>query len=640
MKTHRKNPFLHAAGFTLISLSAASAQWNNAGPDSDWNNPDNWTPVGVPTGINAVVNTNSGNIATISSDVAAIPVDIIAGSGVGNTGRIDQLAGTVATGAGNWLIVGQNGGSGTYNLANPASTGGQYTGMGPSSGNINVGGSLYVGGNAQNTTGTFNMNTSGNVNIPGVLQVGQQAGSVGVLNIDSGTMTTGGWTEIGNFGGNGTLRMSGGALTKGGNDHFIIAANGATGLSIISGGALTVNNEIWVGNGGGSNGTLELSGGSVKGSSWVAIGRENGTGNVNMSGGTWVKDGGGNFIVGASGPGTMNQSGGLVDVQTGITWIGEANNATAAYTLSGTGEFRTTQIVAARDAGTTANINLNGGTLQIGSLNGGGGTANVSFNGTQINASAANNDFITDLDTAAIAGGGLLINADVHDIKTAQVLTGSGGLVKSGSGPLTLNGANTYAGATEITEGSLIIGATGSVASSSSLVLGASTTLDVTAAVGFTVGSGKSVVGTGTIAGDIAFASGATLSPGNSPGTLTFNDDLSLAAGSFTVMEIANLAEMDRLLIAGDFSANGTIQINLIDGYSPAWGATFDLVDVSGATTGTPTLDLSGAALAPGYTWKTDSFMTNGSISVVPEPSAALLGAFGALALIRRRRTA
>jgi len=571
MKT-RHNPFIRAAlsltsacnvrwfgsiaGFSLLGLSGASAQWNGS-VSTDWNTAENWTPAGVPAGINAIINTASGNIATISADVAAVPVDIIVGNGIGTTGRVDHLAGTIATGAGNWLYAGANGGTGTYNLANPSIGGGQYTGMGQSSGSINVGGSLYIGGNAANTNGTFNMNTSGTVAVPGALQVGQQAGAIGVLNIDSGTMTTGGWSEIGNFGGNGTLRMSGGALTKGGADHFIIAANGATGFGIISGGALTVNNEIWVGNGANSVADLQFSGGTITNSSWVAIGRDNGTGNVDMSGGTWTKDGGGNFIIGASGPGTMTQTGGLVDVQTGITWIGEQNNATASYTLSGTGEFRTSQMVVARDGGTTATVNLDGGTLRIGRLNGGGGAESVYFNGTQIIATAPNAAFISDLGTSEIKAGNLLIDSNGHNIASNQSFMGAGGVVKSGAGTLTLNGFRDYTGPTIVNAGKL----------------------DVTT---FAEGNGAYTVADGAALGVRQDFTGETLTIPSL--TLGSDSTLEIDLGNFeTNTTVAPLT-------VTSLTANGPVTLNVRD-QAPAVGA-IPLVAYTGPKLGTGAITL------------------------------------------------
>ena len=63
----------------------------------------------------------------------ATPRDFFVGNAQvtpGAAGRVDQSAGTVSTGGGNWAFVGTRGGTGTYNLAETTTTGGTYTGFG------------------------------------------------------------------------------------------------------------------------------------------------------------------------------------------------------------------------------------------------------------------------------------------------------------------------------------------------------------------------------------------------------------------------------------------------------------------------------------------------------------------------------
>ncbi len=82
---------------------------------------------------------------------------------------------------------------------------------------------------------------------------------------------------------------------------------------------------------------------------------------------------------------------------------------------------------------------------------------------------------------------------------------GSGGVTslnKSGSGTWVLTGANTYAGATTISGGTLKVN--GSTAAGSAVA----------------VNSGGTLAGSGSVNGTVAINSGGTLSPGNSPGTI------------------------------------------------------------------------------------------------------------------------
>jgi len=75
----------------------------------------------------------------------------------------------------------------------------------------------------------------------------------------------------------------------------------------------------------------------------------------------------------------------------------------------------------------------------------------------------------------------------------------------------------------------------------------------------------------------------------------------------------------------------------------PFGGNVYKIVDWSGTVTDNGfTFDFSGAQLAQDQYWDTSSFLTNGTITAVPEPSAVtlLLFSIGAVVVLRRVRLA
>jgi len=235
------------------------------------------------------------------------------------------------------------------------------------------------------------------------------------------------------------------------------------------------------------------------------------------------------------------------------------------------------------------------------------------------------------------------------DKSTSGAISGAISLTKTGSATQTLSGTNTYTGATTVSAGTLLVsGALGNTAvevkTGGKLVnngsLGGTVTTDTT---GIVTGNG-SFAGAATING--------TLSPGNSPGYQSFGGGLVLGSASNSIFEIGGTSRSTLLLtgnsyydaidVTGGLTLDGTINVTWFNGFTAANGNTFNLFNViSGginASNFDVTNDLSLPSLASGLTWDTSTFASNGTITVVPEPRAALLGGLGLLALLRRRR--
>jgi autotransporter-associated beta strand protein len=241
-------------------------------------------------------------------------------------------------------------------------------------------------------------------------------------------------------------------------------------------------------------------------------------------------------------------------------------------------------------------------------------------------------------------------------------------LTKSGAGRWILSGTNTYTGATTVIGGTLLVSTGGSIAQSSLTTVTTGTTLTANGTVGaLTVNSGGTLNGAGTV-GNTTIA--GTLTPGNSPGVLNVNGNLTMASGGNMVWELfantatqASPAVFDQVLVSGDlfFAGGNGITLNFgttAAGSTVAWSdsfwssnRSFLIYDVAGSTSGFSNLsllntsfnDATGAALAASQgnfrvsQLGSDVFL---NYDAVPEPSTGtLLGfGFGGLVLTRLLR--
>jgi len=207
-------------------------------------------------------------------------------------------------------------------------------------------------------------------------------------------------------------------------------------------------------------------------------------------------------------------------------------------------------------------------------------------------------------------------------------------LIKTGAGTQELSGSSTYSGATTVSGGKLVVN--GNI-STSSLT---------------TVEAGATLTGTG-ITGALTVLSGGTIAPGNSPGILS-SGNFSLLTAATLGIEIDAAAAgtgYDQLNVTGFVSLAGLLAVTT--SYTPANNSLFFILAndgtdaISGTFSNAPT---NGAAYTFGLQTYQISYagdfanrtFTGGNdvvLMAIPEPNAAMLiGSFGLLALLRRRR--
>ena len=482
------------------------------------------------------------------------------------------------------------------------------------------------------TTGTvaINVTTAAQANS---LTLGGSGGTASLVTSANQSLTVGGNITLASGAGAGELRLSGSNST--------VTLNGGAG-SIINGG-------------GAGLATLNVQGGF-----------SNSVGLLNAS----VDD----LNMGQSGSGTLIITNGQtynVSSQLRLNNSTASNNATilmngGTLNYSGPNEIR---LNSGAGAGNTAYLILNSNALvaatKIRRQNLGTDAA-IEWNDGTIGNYAGTNltiDAFAGTMNVKLAGTGThTFNAEsgrtITVAATAQLQDKSGEagtLNKAGGGTLLLQGANTYSGATTISGGTLMLSTNGAIASSSLLSVASGATLDVAAvASGFKIGTNQILQGSGTVIGNTTIE--GSLKPGNSPGLLTFNNDLTLAGASSTVMEflgagvrgtdydavnVGSLLTYDGSLTLdfGATFAQGSYNFNLFDFTNQS--GFYDNISLSGDYSGSFTRNGTDWEWSSGNeTWNFSQSTGELSLNVIPEPSSLSLLLLGTVVWLRQRRRA
>jgi hypothetical protein len=149
-----------------------------------------------------------------------------------------------------------------------------------------------------------------------------------------------------------------------------------------------------------------------------------------------------------------------------------------------------------------------------------------------------------------------------------------------------------------------------------------------------------SASGNGVISGDLN-NEGAIVSPGDGVGAMSVNGNYNQGPNGGLSIEIAGATDgqFDVLEVLGVMNVDGMLDVSFVGSYDPAIGATFDILNFGSMVGQFNTVNLP--QLGDGKAWDVSGLYSAGSLSVVPEPGACLLGSFAAALLLgwaRRRR--
>jgi fibronectin-binding autotransporter adhesin len=555
-----------------------------------------WTGAVSLTGATRI-NSDAGTL-TLSGGISATNRALTVG-GAGNT----AISGAIATGSGTLT----KDGAGTLTLSG-ANT---YTGATTvGAGNLVVASAGALGTSANTGTITVasgaSLQLSGGVTptTAGSLVLNSNGGGAGALRNNSGNNT---WNTAISLNTDSTIYSATAGNTLNLGTDYTAAPTFTLGSH-----TLTIDGpgDVWANVNVGVSGDT---GGLIK----------NGTGKLTLygyntfyTGATVVNQGSLDLIVGPftgawrgiNGSLTIGDNGGAAGtVQVNIASNSYANqiSSNSAVTINADG------ILNVGASTTMGTLTLNGGQVALG----GAAVALTPSGAITSNAGSGQTALISD-GQLALNGSAITVARDTaltSDLTISSVLTGTT-LNKQGAGVLTLSGANTYTGGTNVNAGTLRLGASERLADAGAVAIASGATFDLnsytetigalTGAGTIRLGGGTLTVGSGTFSG--AFAGSDTGTFGKTgAGTLTLGSGLNLSGGTLQLSGgTLNLggytSTFGNLLVTAssilDFGTSGSSILNILNTLTVNTGVTLTIANW------TDTVDYFYSLLNPGST--------------------------------------
>ena len=598
-------------GGTTGSLGAGAVTNDSA---LVFNRSDDITVANAIGGIGALTQAGSGTLTLTANNTYAGGTLISAGTlQVGNGGTTGSLgSGPIED---NSLLVFNR--SDTTTVANAIGGTGSLTKLGTNTlvltgGNTYAGTTTISGGTLQvgngGTTGSLgldNVHNSGTLifNRSDDITVANNIDGTGALTkLGAGTTTLSGFNTY-----TGTTTINAGTLNLTGG--YAIADTGAVVIANAAGASLALGDNETIGSlsgGGTTGGSVQLNGfnltvgdsssttfaGTISGNEYGDLIKQ-GSGTLTLSGtntygGITVVNGGTLSISSRENLGTTGTSK-VLQLNNGATLQTTADITfnTRIFDLgSGGGIFDVASGTTLTTGGTTGYIQgssltkTGAGTLVLDGANTYSGNTTISAGTLKV---ADDGTLTGGAYTGDIANSGIFNYSSTSDQVLDGVISGTGSLVKNGTGStstLTLSGANTYTGTTTVSNGTLNV--TGSIASGSAV----------------SVAGGATLMGTGTVGGTATISSGGIVTGGDgTAGTLTVGNLTFNGTGTVNIGNVINYTSTAAVNVTGTLTLNGgagAVTLNL--GSAGAPNGTYHLIDttlnsISGFSLGsTPTL--------------------------------------------------
>jgi hypothetical protein len=266
---------------------------------------------------------------------------------------------------------------------------------------------------------------------------------------------------------------------------------------------------------------------------------------------------------------------------------------------------------------TNSGVLSGSGTVQAPLLNNVAGEVRVSWGQRMVIASSNH----LNVGKIEVIGGEIEFIADLLNGPLTGLITGRdatlrfrGGLTNDGSVALGLGTSDLHGDITNMPDGRIVVsGASEATFYDDVLNAGAIQVSGGSTALFFGDFSGNGCAGTGDV-----FLEGDTR-PGFSAGEMNFGGNVAFGPFAGLEMELGGTVggdEYDRLEVAGDLTPGGTLQVVLIDDFTPDIGDTFDILDW-GTLTGAEFDLVELPGLVGRKAWDTSGLYTDGEISVI-----------------------